>query len=52
MGRLFTTVLGLVVVALLAPELARLARAAVPALVAVLFLLAIVRLFWPTRRRR
>lgn len=52
MGRLLSTVIGLLLLALAAPYLAGLAEQAVPALVSVLFFLAIARLFWPTRRRR
>jgi len=52
MGRLLSVVLGLLVLALAAPYLARLAEQTVPTLLSVLFFLAIARLFWPTRRRR
>lgn len=52
MSRLLGTVLGLLVLALAAPTLARLAEQTVPALVSLLFFLGIARLLWPTRRRR
>lgn len=52
MGRLLSAVLGLLVLALVAPYLARLAEQTVPALLSVLFSLAIARLLWPARRRR
>lgn len=52
MGRLLSTVLGLLLLALAAPYLTRLADQAVPALISILVFLAITRLFWPTRRRR
>lgn len=52
MNRLLSTVLGLLLFALAAPYLARLAEQMVPALLSVVFFLAIARLFWPTRRRR
>jgi len=51
-GRLLSTVLGLLVLALAAPYLARLAEQTVPALLSFLFFLALARLFWPARRRR
>lgn len=52
MGRLLSTVFGLLVLALAAPYLAHLAAQTVPALISILVFLAIARLFWPTRRRR
>lgn len=52
MGRLLSIVLGLLLLALAAPYLAHLAAQTVPALLSVVFFLAIARLLWPTRRRR
>jgi membrane protein implicated in regulation of membrane protease activity len=52
MTRLIAVIAGLVVLCLLLPAIARAAQAAVPALLSVLLLLAIARLFWPSRRRR
>ncbi len=52
MGRLLSTVLGLLLLALAAPYLAHLAEQTIPALLSILFFLAIARLLWPTRRRR
>jgi hypothetical protein len=49
---LTATIVGLLVLCLIAPELARWAQAAVPVLVSALFLLAIIRLASRPRRRR
>jgi hypothetical protein len=46
------TVFGLLVLCLLLPMLARIAQAAVPVLVGILLILALVRLALPPTRRR
>ncbi len=52
MGRVLGTVAWLLVGVLLLPQVAQAAQAAVPALVSLLIFLGVVRLAWPTRRRR
>lgn len=52
MSRLFGLTCVLLALALSAPYLARLAQQAVPTLIALLILLGVVRLVWPSRRRR
>lgn len=47
-----TWVIGALVLALLMPTLAGIAAEAIPALVSLLALLAVVRLAWPPGRRR
>lgn len=51
MNRATSTVLGLLIVCLLLPTLARYAARAVPVLVSLLVLLGFVRLIWPSRGR-
>lgn len=52
MNRLLGTAALLVVMIVALPAVARLAQAAVPALVSVIVFLGVARLLWPSRRRR